>query len=410
MKNAILLTGMLLGSALLLGADNVSAQDWPQWRGPNRDNKVTDFKAPAKWPTALTKKWRVKVGQGESSPLLVGDKVYVFGRQGNEEITVCLDAATGKEIWRDKYASNPKYSGDKQHAGPRSTPAVAEGKIVTLGVDGEVSCLDLASGKMHWRKKSGSVPMFHTASSPLIVDGMCIVYAGSLTAFDLAKGTIKWQAKSVTADQASPTLMTVDGVKQIVAQVGAKSLVGVDVADGKVLWTAAYTGNSMQTPVVDGQVVYCSGPGGTVAVKVEKKGDKFNADQLWKQKAPAASKYNTPVLSGGVVKDGLLFGLSGGGSTTMFCMDAKTGKQLWTDNDRRGECGHILSAGAVLIYVGSDGKLVVFEPSATGFKSLASYTVDDNTGINGPWSCPILTGNRIFVKDNAGSLTLWTIE
>jgi outer membrane protein assembly factor BamB len=145
-------------------------------------------------------------------------------------------------------------------------------------------------------------------------------------------------------------------------------------------------------------------------VKVEKLNDKFKGSELWKQKSPAASKYNTPVFKDGVVKDGLLFGLSGMGQTTMFCMDAKTGNKLWTDADRRGECGHILSVGSVLVYVGSDGKMVVFEPSATAFTPLVSYTIDDATGINGPWSCPILTGNKIYIKDNAGSLTLWTLE
>src|SRR5262245_41365564 len=99
MKTAKALSSVLAGSVLIFCAAGGLGQDWPQWRGPNRDNKVTGFKAPSAWPKELTKKWRVEVGIGESSPLLVGDKIYVFGRQGGDEVTLCLNAANGMEIW-----------------------------------------------------------------------------------------------------------------------------------------------------------------------------------------------------------------------------------------------------------------------------------------------------------------------
>src|SRR6516162_3345340 len=103
MRNTHLTPGVIVGCALLLSVKCASAQDWPQWRGPNRDNHVVGFTEPKTWPKELTQKWRVPVGLGESSPVLVGDKIYVFGRQGGDEVTLCLNAATGKEIWKDKY-------------------------------------------------------------------------------------------------------------------------------------------------------------------------------------------------------------------------------------------------------------------------------------------------------------------
>src|SRR5262245_41087068 len=114
----------------LLIASAAWAADWPQWRGPHSDNKVIDFTSPKTWPKSLTKKSRVSgVGQGESSPILVGDNVYAFGRVGGNEVTMCLDAATGKEIWRDKgYAAAKVTGSDSQYPGPRSTPVVSEGK------------------------------------------------------------------------------------------------------------------------------------------------------------------------------------------------------------------------------------------------------------------------------------------
>src|SRR6266568_2401571 len=102
MKNAHRLRSVLAAYAVLTGAVCALAQDWPQWRGPNRDNKVTGFTAPTTWPKELTKKWQVTVGIGESSPLLVGDKLYIFARLGDAEVTLCLNAANGKEIWKDK--------------------------------------------------------------------------------------------------------------------------------------------------------------------------------------------------------------------------------------------------------------------------------------------------------------------
>ena len=90
--------------ALFLG-NSLRAADWPQWRGPNRDNKVLDFTAPENWPKSLTKKWKTRVGLGDASPVMVGEKVYVFTRQGDDEVIVCLDAGSGKELWKDQYAA-----------------------------------------------------------------------------------------------------------------------------------------------------------------------------------------------------------------------------------------------------------------------------------------------------------------
>src|SRR6516165_12484330 len=100
-------TCLLVGGVLLLGASGVRAQDWPQWRGPNRDNKVTGFTEPKTWPKELTQKWSTKVGVGDASPVLVGDKVYAFTRDGTDEIIHCLDAGKGTEVWKDKYEADP---------------------------------------------------------------------------------------------------------------------------------------------------------------------------------------------------------------------------------------------------------------------------------------------------------------
>jgi outer membrane protein assembly factor BamB len=390
---------------LLLGASWAGAQDWPQWRGPNRDNHVTGFTAPKSWPKTLTQKWKVTVGQGDSSPVLVGDKIFVFGRTGGDEVVQCLDAATGNEIWKKGFASQaPGKPDGGLHAGPRSTPAVADGKVCAFGVNGLLVCLDAAKGDVLWKHETGGVPQYHTSSSPLIADGKCIVYASNLTAYDLASGESKWKWSGAPAPYGSPVLMTVDGTKQIVTPAGS-SVVGISL-EGKEIWKIAYGGggkgkgmggDSMITPIVDGSSIICAGPGGTILFKVEKQGDGFKVSEVWKKKE-GAHKYNTPVL-----KDGLLFGMTGGAQ--FYCMDAKSGDVLWTDSKKRGECGEILDAGSVLVALTSDSQLEVFEPSNKGFMEVAHYDVAKTA----TWAAPIVAGNRIFVKDQ-NSLTLWTIE
>lgn len=403
MKQTLIRFGSLgiLPLLALAFALEVRGDDWPQWRGPNRDAKATGFNVPSEWPKSLTKKWKTSVGEGVASASLAGDKLYVFTRQGGNEVISCLDAGTGKEVWQDKYPAESVNRPAQDFQGPRSTPAVGEGKVCTLGVGGTVSCLDAATGKIVWRKETKSKPRFSTSSSPIIVDGKCIAHVGSqgagkLTAYDLASGEEKWKCKDDGPSYASPVLATIQDTKQVVVLTD-KNLAGVALADGKLLWQTPLKGQyNSGTPVVDGDMVICMGS----AFKIEKKDDAFTAAKLWKDQSPHI--YNTPVL-----KDGLLFGMMGRDrdSSKLFCQDAKTGAVLWTDKTSRGGCGEVVDAGSVLLALSSDSDLLVFKPSKTGYEEVAKYHVADSP----TWGYPVIAGNRIFVKDK-DSITLWTIE
>jgi outer membrane protein assembly factor BamB len=398
------------GCAILTSTSCAWAQDWPQWRGSNRDAKATGFTAPTTWPKELTQKWKVTVGLGDSTPALAGDKLYVFARQGDDEVNLCLDAGSGKELWQDKYAVAKVQGPDSsQHSGPRSSPTVANGKVFTLGVSGTVSCLEAATGKKLWRKDdfSGAWPRFHTATSPIVVDGLCIAQLGkesegAIVAYDVATGDQKWKWSDEGPGYASPALLTVAGAKMIVT-LTAKSIVGISATDGKLLWQANFAVQGMNynaaTPIVDGQTVfYCGAGRGTKAVKIEKQGDSFAAKELWSNPDNGV-QFNTPVL-----KNGALFGLSA--RNDFFCVNTQDGKTAWTapSGGRRG-FGSIVDAGPVLLALTPASQLLVFEPSDKEYKQLASIKVADNE----TYAYPVVAGKRVFVKDQ-DSVTLWTLD
>ncbi len=408
MKKADRSIGAIVGGLMLIGATCAFATDWPQWRGANRDGKVTGFTAPENWPKELTQKWKVTVGTGDATPALVGDKLYVCARQDADEVTMCLDAGTGKELWQDRYAAQAVTGAAARHPGPRSSPAVADGRVVTLSVGGVLSCLDAATGKVVWRKDefAGAVPRFFTGMSPIIVDGMAVAHLGgqangAIIAFDLATGKQKWRWTGDGPAYASPVLMTVDGTKQIVVQT-EKNVVGVAVGDGNLLWQVPSPAQrrfyNSATPIVDGQtVIYTGGGQGTKAVKVEKQGDGFAAKELWSNEE-LGTGFNTPVL-----KDGLLYGLSDRGN--FFCMNARTGQAAWTDSTKYKKFGSLLDAGSVILALPSNSELIAFKPSDKEYAELARIKVADTP----TYAHPVIAANRIFVKDQE-TVAMWTID
>src|SRR5215472_3407260 len=268
----------------------VGAQDWPQWRGPNRDGISGAFSAPRAWPEKLRLKWKVSVGEGHSSPVVSGGNVYVHARQGDREVLSCLRAEMGQVIWQQGYPApyTVTPAAASHGEGVKSTPVVTDGRICTFGISGILSCFDAKTGKQLWRKEFGS-PDFGTAMSPLVDRGLLIAHVGTnghgaLTAFDAATGVEKWSWKGDGPAYASPIVAELGGTRQVVTQ-SQHNIVGVSAATGELLWHLPFStpyDQNIVTPVLYHETLIFSGLGNsTFGVKLVKRGAEWAAETLW---------------------------------------------------------------------------------------------------------------------------------
>jgi outer membrane protein assembly factor BamB len=405
---SVALCGALAIGGLALVAAQSGSPDWPQWRGPNRDGAIASFTAPPAWPDRLARKWKVDVGLGYASPVLVGNRVYSFSRRGDNEVLAALDADTGKEIWQTSYAApftvNPAAA--RHEKGPKSTPTFAGGKLYTLGMTGVVTAVDAATGKQLWQKPAQSVvPLYHTALSPLVDRGNVIVHIGghnqgALTAFDANTGAEKWKWTGDGPSYGSPIAADFAGTRQVIA-LTQENVVGVSAATGALLWkrplSTQYTQNVI-TPILYGDTVIVSGLEQPItAFRIVKRDNQWTTENVW-------SNADLPLyMTNAVVVGDTLFGMTHKNSGQFFAVDAKSGRTLWKSAPRQATNAAIVHAGDVLFMLKDDAELIVAKASATGFEPVKRYTVADSA----TWAQPTVSGNRLYIKDTS-SLALWT--
>ena len=389
------------------------AQDWPQWRGVNRDGEAGSFVVPSTWPDALTPQWTVDVGLGYASPLIVGNRVYVFARQGENEVLMALDAQTGDEIWRTAYAApfrmNPATAPHRE--GPKSTPTFADGRIFTLGISGIVTAFDAESGQQIWQQPAWPVePLYHTSMSPVVDGDLMILHVGghddgALTAFDVGTGDIRWTWTGDGPAYGSPMIVEFEGERQVVTFT-QEHFVGVSATTGALLWQRPFTTRSIttsQTPNFFGDLVIQAGRGnGISAFRVIREGNAWTTEDVWHTDEVSVHMANP------VVTDGVMFGLSHLNSGQYFGLDLTNGEVLWTSAPRQAAHASILRAGNTILSLEDDGELLVLEHNRSSFAPLKRYDValSDETEM---WTLPTLSGNRLLLKDIA-TLALWTVE
>ncbi|MGH9320195.1 MAG: PQQ-binding-like beta-propeller repeat protein [Vicinamibacteria bacterium] len=386
------------------------ARDWPQWRGSNRDGAIASFREPEVWPDRLTRAWKIEVGLGYATPLLVSGRIYMFTRQGDDEVMTAHHADSGEVIWRTAYPApfdmNPATR--KHGPGPKSTPAFADGRLFALGMSGIVTALDAATGRLLWQKPAPPVhPLYHTATSPLVASDVVIAHVGghdrgALTAFDVRTGEVGWSWDGDGPAYGSPMVFELSGTRQVVTFT-QENFVGVSLATGELLWRRPYTTPSTttsQTPILYQDTVIEAGrANGITALRVEREGGGFRTENLWHTDEVSLHMTN------GVVVDGVLYGLSHLDSGKYFGLDLDSGRVLWTSEPRQAENAAIVRAGNTIFSLEDDAELVILRASRSGFEVRKRYPVADSA----TWAQPAISGNRIYVKD-VSTLTLWTID
>ncbi len=383
-------------------------EGWPQWRGPARDGVASSFTAPSPWPAQLTRRWQATVGLGHASPVVSGNRVIVHARQGNRELVTAYDLQSGKQLWQDgvdaPYTMNSAATG--HGPGPKSTPAIADGRVFTFGISGIFSAHDLATGKLLWRKNAPPAPPeFGTAASPVVDGNHVIVHlggtgSGALTAMDAATGAVRWRWSGDGPGYASPVIATLAGTRQVITQ-SQNKLVSVDVANGQLLWEVTlktpYEQNSV-TPLVTGDLVLYAGlENPTVALRVGKTGARWTTTPVWRNEQ--VSMYmSTPAVAGSAI-----FGLSNKNRGQFFAIDAASGKTLWLGKGREAENASIVRAGDQLLLATTNSELIVAKANPARFQEVRRYTLAESA----MWAHPAFAGRTIIVKD-VDKLIAWS--
>ena len=400
---------------LLTLTATLHAADWPQYRGP-LTNGATPEKILKPWTGAAPKLlWKVPSEGGFSSFAVAGTRAFTLSLKeidgAKQESVVAHDAATGKELWAAPL-NFAKYDGggndgtpdNKGGDGPRSTPAIVGSNVIVLSSQLTLACFDGANGNVVWKKDllkehGGRNIQWQSAASPMVAGGLLYIAGGgpgeSLLAIDPKDGSVVWKAFDEKMTHATPVATNILGQPQIVFFVQS-GLLAVEPKTGKELWryTFPYKISTAASPVVSGDIVYCSAgyDVGAGAVKITKEGLGFKATEIYRFRGnkPLANHWSTPVL-----KDGYLYGMFqfkeyGGGPVK--CVDIKDGSVKW-EQPGFGP-GHVILAGDQMLALSDAGELVLIAVQPTGYKELARAKVVDGKC----WTTPVLANGRIYVR------------
>jgi outer membrane protein assembly factor BamB len=393
-------------SVLLVVVVAALAEDWPQWLGPRRDGSSTE--KVAAWKKPLEILWRQPVGEGHSSPVVAGGKVYLLTRvkDRDEEQLQAFDAAEGKPLWQTAYARG-KFS-SPFGTGPQATPTVAGGRVYTYGATAFLTCFDADGGKQVWQVNTlenfaGKNLFFGAACSPLVDDGKVFVNVGakgaSVVAFSGDKGEILWQVLDDRASYSSPIAIGKGADRQVIFFT-AKGLVSLSPRDGAVLWQYPLVDKLLEsstTPVQAGDHLVASAiTYGTVALELKERDDKPDAKEKWKEPA-LTSYFTTPVALGHDLymvtgSNPLAFKSA---EAVLHCVDLASGKERWKKPGVGVYHAALLRTGNDrILMMEENGTLVLIEPDPKAYRELARSKVCGHA-----WAHPAISAGKLYVRD-----------
>jgi len=398
----------LLALAFLSCPD--AAAQWAQFGGPDQSFKAEGKGLAKQWPADGPKKiWSRKLGEGYSTILADGGRLYTMYRADEKERVVCLDAATGKTLWEHAYEAVPRDGhGNEFGRGPRATPLLTGGRLYAIGVAGMMHCLDANFGSVLWshdfRDELGANCLFGGySSSPIEYKDTIIAIVGgegqALVALNKSDGTMAWKNLSFENGYSTPRIFKIHGEDQLVTFM-ASEVIGADPGTGELKWQYPYANQFKENIVMpmladENTIVISAVQAGTTGLKITKTGDTFAAEKLWSTKKIQVY-HGTAVLV-----DDYMYAVTGvQGPFFMAALNTKTGKVAW--RERGIGKANVVHADGRLIILNEDGKLMLATPSPD------DLAVDSEVQLlqKRAWTAPTIVGKTLYVRDERDIVAL----
>jgi outer membrane protein assembly factor BamB len=388
---------LLLAASCTVAVLDAGAEDWYRWRGPDLNGISQETGWSSNWPASGPKQlWRAQVGIGFTSITVADGRAYTMGNRKDRDTVYCFDAATGQEIWQHTYACklDPKY----YEGGPGGTPTVDGNRVYTLSKFGHLFCFEADTGKVIWSRQlvddlGVKVPTWGFATSVLVEGDRLFLNVGAQgTALDKATGQVLWKSGTSESGYATPVPFTM-GNQKALAIFAARSLVAVDPANGKELWSHPWrTSHDVNAadPIVQDDLIFISSGynRGAALLRVESGKPKV----VWENRN-MRNQHNNSVLL-----DGTLYGFDGDSNSELKAVDFKTGQVKWSH--RSLGKGSLMAADGKLIILSERGELVIADADPGAFRPLTRAQV-----LGGRcWTQPVLSHGRIYCRNAAGDL------
>lgn len=376
---------------------NALAENWTQWRGPDRSGVVTEKNLAATWPADGPKRvWEKKTGIGYASPVAADGKVYLFYLKDGKDVLECFDAENGNSVWRESYGNG--YTGS--YEGTHATPVIDGDRIYTYGGNSQLVAWNRGDGKQAWmvdvfKETGGQQKQWGMSSAPLVDGDHIYVQSGeggnAAICVDKKSGKVVWKSEAKGGGYATPVLADVGGTKQLIL-FAHKHVLAVDPANGKTLWElnepweTQYDVNATMPVVADGKVfvtcAYNNGRAGLYELSPT------GAKRVWGSKV-ITGRFQPPVLD-----NGYLYANSEG---TLKCVRWSDGKAMWEQRNLLGMGGSVLRvAPDKLICLSDRGRLIYATATPEGFKKIAQ--LDGAAEGSQVWATPTVYNGKLYVK------------
>jgi outer membrane protein assembly factor BamB len=387
----------------LLTDRSAGTNDWPQWRGPNRDGLSLETGLLQSWPTDGPRVvWKRPIGRGFSSAAVVAGRLYTMDDDGKSEAVVCLDAATGDELWRSSYDA---HFDERFGSGPRSTPAVDSGLLYTLGGTGILRCCRADTGAVVWQHdlaaEFNARPLTYGVSCSPLVDGdLVFVMPGgpagnSIAAFDKRTGALAWKTLDDPVGYSSPIIATLAGVRQLLCLTNT-ALVSLSPKDGITLWRYPWEvegGFNIATPIAFNNYVFIS-TGYSKGCSLLEVANIAGGSALEARLVYEHNRMRNHFASSVRLGDHLY----GFDQLDLVCMEVRTGNVVWREKGIRtfGK-GSLLVADDRLIVMCEDGNLILADANPASYKPISTFRVFPNKS----WTVPVLADGKLYARDES---------